>query len=260
MFSITGSLVRLLVSWNVRTMPRAAMRCGATPSIDLPSNVQSPASGLSKPVMRLKNVVLPAPLGPISAVIDPRCTSTRSTSTAVMPPKLRRTPSAVRIGSGFWTPGSGVTPASAARATRAVSDMPAAVAGSASIECHLLAVAEDALRAGRHQQHEQETHQHEHDRPDLGRVDARRTSPADGFAPDDLAQEAVEKCVQRPEQHRPDDRTGDLGDAAKHEAGQDVEGQVATEVVGLHVGGAERQDEPGERTDHTAEDERLHLV
>ena len=31
--------------------------------------------GLSKPVIRLKNVVLPAPLGPIRAVMMPRCTS-----------------------------------------------------------------------------------------------------------------------------------------------------------------------------------------
>ena len=42
--------------------------------------------GLSKPVIRLKNVVLPAPLGPISAVMMPRWTSRWSTSTAVMPP------------------------------------------------------------------------------------------------------------------------------------------------------------------------------
>src|SRR3954452_5039149 len=235
MFSITGNLVRLFVSWNVRTMPRAAIRWGGTPSIDLPSNDQSPASGLSKPVIRLKKVVLPAPLGPIRAVIEPRWTSTRSTSTAVMPPKFRRTPSAARIGSGFCTPGWGETPASAARATRAVSDMLGAVTGSASIECHLLAVAEDALRPERHQQHEQQPHQHEHHRADLHGGDDRRAADADRFVGDQLTQEAVEERVQRPEQHRADDRARHLGDAAQHEAGEDVERQVTAEVVGLYV-------------------------
>src|SRR5688572_15382400 len=191
MFSITGSLVRLFVSWKVRTMPRAAIRCEGTPSIDFPSNDQSPASGLSNPVMRLKNVVLPAPLGPINAVIEPRWTSTLSTSTAVMPPKFLRTPTAVRIGSGFAAPGLRGTSASAARATRAVSDSPAMAARSASIERHLPTVAEDALRAERHQQHEQQAHDHEHDRADLGRVDDRHASPSDGLAADELAQEAV---------------------------------------------------------------------
>ena len=44
------------------------------------------------PVSRLKNVVLPAPLGPMSAVIRPRWTSTWSTSTASRPPKWRMHP------------------------------------------------------------------------------------------------------------------------------------------------------------------------
>ena len=38
----------------------------------MPLNVQLPEFGLSKPVNKLKNVVLPAPLGPINAVIAPR--------------------------------------------------------------------------------------------------------------------------------------------------------------------------------------------
>ena len=63
-------------------------------------------SGRSKPVSRLKNVVLPAPLGPISAVITPRWISTCSTSTAVRPPNCRTMLSATRIGSGLGAPGS----------------------------------------------------------------------------------------------------------------------------------------------------------
>src|SRR5688572_24881954 len=246
MFSITGSLVRLFVSWKVRTMPRAAIRCEGTPSIGVPSNDQSPASGLSKPVMRLKKVVLPAPLGPINAVIEPRWTSPRSTSTAVMPPKFRRTPMAVRIGSGFDAPGSGGTSASAARATRAVSDIPFTAGRSTDIERHLLAIAEEALWAERHEHHEQHAHHHEDDRSDLGRVDERRVTDPYGLVGDQLPKEAVEERVQRPEQHRADDRSGDSSDAAQHQGGQDEERQVAAEVVGLHVGRAECQDHAGE--------------
>ena len=91
MFSMTDILVRLLVSWNVRTMPIAAVSCAATFAISCPLKLHVPWLGVSKPVSRLKNVVLPAPLGPMSAVMEPRCTSQCCTSTAVMPPKVRRT-------------------------------------------------------------------------------------------------------------------------------------------------------------------------
>jgi hypothetical protein len=53
-------------------MPRRATLCAGTPESDDPLNDQSPESGWSKPVSRLKNVVLPAPFGPISAVMAPR--------------------------------------------------------------------------------------------------------------------------------------------------------------------------------------------
>ena len=75
------------------------------PARDLPAKLQLPVSGLSKPVNRLKRVVLPAPLGPIRAVIAPRGISRCSTSTAVRPPKCLETPSMVTIGSTLATPG-----------------------------------------------------------------------------------------------------------------------------------------------------------
>src|SRR5690349_13574788 len=97
----------------------------------------------------------------MSAVMEPRCTSTWSTSTAVMPPKVRRTESATRIGSGFFAPGTGSTVASAAFASAAY------VLSSASIERHLLPVAERALRAEHHQQDEHEADEHEPERAHL---------------------------------------------------------------------------------------------
>src|SRR5919109_3048446 len=47
--------------------------------------------------MTLKKVVLPAPLGPISAVIEPSRTPRVARSTARMPPKRLTTPSASKI-------------------------------------------------------------------------------------------------------------------------------------------------------------------
>ena len=53
--------------WNVRAMPFSVRRDGRVSSTGWPSNVIRPASAASTPVTRLKNVVLPAPFGPISA-------------------------------------------------------------------------------------------------------------------------------------------------------------------------------------------------
>ncbi|CAB4670279.1 unannotated protein [freshwater metagenome] len=106
-----------------------------------PSKRHSPTSGLSKPERRLNNVVLPAPLGPINAVIEPRCTSICETSTATTPPKWRRTPSATKIGSGLETPGVESIVANAARTVVASSPY----FRSASIERHFLSVTEKPL-------------------------------------------------------------------------------------------------------------------
>ena len=71
MLSITVSRDRLLVSWKVRTIPLRARRCGGVLVIVAPAKVHVPPSALSKPLRTLKNVDLPAPLGPMSAVIAP---------------------------------------------------------------------------------------------------------------------------------------------------------------------------------------------
>src|SRR4051812_7372169 len=112
-----------------------------------PSNTHwPPLSGLSNPVSRVKKVVLPAPLGPMRAVIVPRWISTWSTSTATRPPKVRRTPSATRMGSGLAAPGTRSTPWWMAT-------------GSASLtDGHLLLVAQDALWSEDHEQHQGQAH------------------------------------------------------------------------------------------------------
>ena len=79
MLSITVIRFSDLVNWKVRTIPalatlEAPVRFRVLPSKDQAAPLRAEV-GRSKPVMRLKKVVLPAPLGPIRAVMIPRWTS-----------------------------------------------------------------------------------------------------------------------------------------------------------------------------------------
>src|SRR5215470_4036428 len=57
-----------------------------------------PASGPRAPVTRLKNVVLPAPLGPMIAWIPPASTARSSFESTTSFPKLRESPSTASSG------------------------------------------------------------------------------------------------------------------------------------------------------------------
>ncbi len=57
--------------WNVRARPRPLMTCGLTPVTRGRRNGCAPFVGDTAPEIRLKSVVLPAPLGPITATISP---------------------------------------------------------------------------------------------------------------------------------------------------------------------------------------------
>ena len=57
--------------WNVRAMPALVTMCGALAVMSRAVERRPcPVVGLYSPVMQLKNVVLPAPLGPMSDTID----------------------------------------------------------------------------------------------------------------------------------------------------------------------------------------------
>src|SRR5690606_35833671 len=88
-------------------------------------------------VMTLNSVVLPAPLGPISAVIDPRRTRRLAPAIAYTPPKRLTTPSTSRMGSPSVT------------------------------QHHLLPLAEDALRPEGHEQDQRDADDHEPQGGDL---------------------------------------------------------------------------------------------
>src|SRR5262245_43179631 len=57
------------------------------PVMSRPRKLTRPESGVSRPVIRLKNVVLPAPFGPMMACSPPEGSSKWTSSTARRPPK-----------------------------------------------------------------------------------------------------------------------------------------------------------------------------
>ena len=74
-------------------MPFCEMRLGGRPAMFSPLKRMRPEVGRSTPVRQLKNVLLPAPLGPMTARISPRCTSKLTLLSAVRPPKRMVRPS-----------------------------------------------------------------------------------------------------------------------------------------------------------------------
>ena len=69
--SSTVSLGKRLVIWNVRAMPSAVRRWLGQRVTSLPKTMISPEEGGKTPVIRLKSVVFPAPLGPMMAFLSP---------------------------------------------------------------------------------------------------------------------------------------------------------------------------------------------
>src|SRR5215469_8157317 len=68
-------------------MPRWATPCGGVPAMSRPSKMIRPDVGVCCPVSRLKKVVFPAPLGPITECSEPSSTSIVTALTAVSAPK-----------------------------------------------------------------------------------------------------------------------------------------------------------------------------
>src|SRR5680860_976910 len=92
-FSQTLNPSKMLMSWNERLIPRWQMRYGATPVMSSPLKSTLPSSGCRCPVITLKSVVLPAPLGPITATMLPGCTCRLASLSAGKPAKDLSIPS-----------------------------------------------------------------------------------------------------------------------------------------------------------------------
>src|SRR5437763_2004543 len=85
-FSSAVIALKSRMFWNVRAIPAFVTWWGLRPTIGLPSSRISPEVGTSSPVTRLKNVVLPAPLGPMRPWIWPVATVRSTPSRAASPP------------------------------------------------------------------------------------------------------------------------------------------------------------------------------
>ena len=86
-FSTTVSEAKVSAIWNVRPTPWRQIASGRRPTSSTPPSFTDPASGASWPPTMLKQVVLPAPFGPISASISPGASEKLTFATARTPPK-----------------------------------------------------------------------------------------------------------------------------------------------------------------------------
>src|SRR5437667_398902 len=86
-------------------MPRSVIACGGRPVMSSPSNSTSPLVGLYTPVSMLKNVVLPAPFGPIKLMVESRGIVKSTSSTASKPPNSFRSCAVTRMLSPTLTSG-----------------------------------------------------------------------------------------------------------------------------------------------------------
>ena len=83
----------MLVIWNDRAMPSRARWYASSEVISRSRNQMRPSLGGSRPLSRLKNVVFPAPFGPMIVRTPPSGISSETLLTAVNPEKRRVKPS-----------------------------------------------------------------------------------------------------------------------------------------------------------------------
>ena len=85
-FSRTVMVGKVAVIWNVRPTPSRQIARGFWPTVSSPSRLMRPLSGVFWPLSISKQVLLPAPFGPISARISPALSSNDTPRTACTPP------------------------------------------------------------------------------------------------------------------------------------------------------------------------------
>jgi len=85
-FSMTVKSGKMEVIWNERPMPKRARCCTDSAVTGRPAKWMWPRSGRISPDNWPMSVLLPAPLGPISAWISPARTSRSTWSVASSPP------------------------------------------------------------------------------------------------------------------------------------------------------------------------------
>src|SRR3990172_13400738 len=95
-FSRTVIEPNVAAIWKLRPTPDLQISRGALPSRLLPSRSIEPESGASCPLTILKQVVFPAPFGPIMASSSPASTAKLTPDTACTPPNAFDSPLTAR--------------------------------------------------------------------------------------------------------------------------------------------------------------------
>src|SRR5690606_19994982 len=185
------------VVWKVRAMPRRATLSGVRRVMSCPLNKIRPEVGRWVPATRLKKVVLPAPLGPMMALIWPSSKWALTLLTAVRPPNRLVRFSTLSI--GF-------------RLHLALARSAASLLGKACRPLHLLLlqIADDPAREEDHQHHQQRP---EHDHAEVLQELQILTDP-----------DHQQGADQRPEQR---------ADAANQQVGNHVEGDGDAAEAGV---------------------------
>src|SRR5918994_6496600 len=168
-------------------------------------------------------------------------------STAVRPPKVRLTPSAIRMGSCFLTPGA----ASPMWSPVVLTGLEEAVSLDKS---KLLPVSEDALWHEYHDQHDRDPNK---DESDLTGLHLRHEWEPAGL--DRTGDEAREEGQQHPEHDRAEDGPEDGRSPAEEQDRVDEERQRRLEVR-RHDGTRQHEEDARHGAEQTAEHEALHLV
>src|SRR4051794_11368831 len=216
-FSTAVIVANRRMFWNVRATPALVMRSGRARVTSLASKVIRPALGLYSPVSMLKNVVLPAPLGPMIETIDLRGIANETSLTATRPPKIFDTRSAVRM-SPF-----------ASAAIRRPSGLhldELLVRADALLELELApSLGQEALRSEHHHDHQQEAEDPERQ---VGQVEVQAERARQSV--ERVGDEAVvdERQDDGAEGHPPD-----RPDAAEDDHRQDEDREREGELVGV---------------------------
>ena len=84
-FSATVIDANVAATWNVRPDAEAPDVAGVMPAVFLPKIAIRPVVGASWPSIMLKQVLLPAPFGPMSATISPASSVKLTSRTAWKP-------------------------------------------------------------------------------------------------------------------------------------------------------------------------------
>src|SRR5262245_37758067 len=200
---------KMLVRWKERPTPSRQRSCGAMPVTSRPLSITWPRSGRRWPVIRLKSVVLPAPLGPMMAPMLPVGASRLTPPTATKPSKTltrSRTSSTGHLG--------------AARTTEEPREDHADGAGDAAGEAE--------------QEHDQ--HGAEHERPVLGVRDDLLVQEDQDEDADARAEEGAHPPEQGHDQHL--GRLDPVREVREHSPVEDPEEPAgeSSERAGQHEG------------------------